>query len=52
MDLGKINILYVIGTIIIADLPSSPIDAFNLDNLAIPDLAAERNCSSVNVMDT
>ena len=48
VDLGEIDIFHVVCTIVVADLSSRPIDAFNLDNLAILDLAAKRDCSIVN----
>lgn len=45
MDLCQLNISDVVGTVIIADLPSRPINALDIDNLAILDLVAERDCS-------
>ena len=35
MDLGQIDVLHVIGTVIVLDLPTCPVDAFDLDDLAI-----------------
>lgn len=48
MNLGQINIFHIIRTIIVADLPSCPVDTFNLDNLAIFDRATKGNCATVN----
>ncbi len=43
MNLGQINILHVISAVIVPNLSSSPIDAFNLDDLSILDRATEGN---------
>ncbi len=43
MDLGQINILDVVGGIVVANLPTRPIDALNLDNLPVFDGTIERN---------
>ena len=44
MDLGEIDVLHVVCGVIVANLSSSPIDTLDLHNLAIFDLAGERDC--------
>jgi hypothetical protein len=41
VDLSEINILHVVGAIIVADLATSPIQTFDLHNLAVLDGTAE-----------
>ena len=41
VDLGQIDILNIVGTIIVANLSACPVDAFDLDDLAVLDSAAE-----------
>ena len=43
VNLGQINILHVISAVVVPNLSSSPVDAFNLDNLSILDRATEGN---------
>jgi len=43
MHLGQIHITNIVGRIIIANLASSPVQAFDFDNFAILDCSAEGN---------
>ena len=44
VDLGQVDILHVICTIIVANLSSCPINAFNLNNFSILDFGREWDC--------
>ena len=44
VDLGQVDVLHVICTIIVADLTSCPINAFNLNDFSILDFGSERDC--------
>jgi hypothetical protein len=46
MDPGQINIAHVIRRVIVADLAAGPVDAFNLDGLAILDGAVGGDCDT------
>ena len=35
MNLGQIDVLHVVGAVVILDLPTCPVDAFDLDDLAV-----------------
>jgi hypothetical protein len=41
MDFSQINIFHVICTVVVANLAACPVNALNLDDLAILDPAAE-----------
>ena len=43
MDLREVDVLHIIGAIIVADLSAGPVDAFDLDDLAVFDLACKGN---------
>lgn len=40
MDSGQVDVFHVVGAVVITNLAASPVDALNLDNLAILDRAA------------
>lgn len=44
MDLGQIDVLYVVCAVVVADLATSPVNAFNLDGFAIFNSASEWDC--------
>ena len=44
VNLGQIDVLHVICTIIVANLSSCPINAFNLNNFSILDFGSEWDC--------
>ena len=44
MDPGQVDILNVICAVIIADLSTRPVHAFDLDDFAILDIASEWHC--------
>ena len=41
MNLGEINILDVVSAVVVPNLPARPVHAFDLDDLAIFNLARE-----------
>lgn len=43
MDLGEIHVLHIVRTIIVTNLPASPVDALDLDDLSVFDGAIERD---------
>ena len=43
MDLGEIDVLHIVGTVVVPNLSSGPVYAFNLDNLPVLDLFREWN---------
>lgn len=43
VDLGEIDVLHVVGAVVVPDLASGPVDAFDLDDFPIVDLPGERN---------
>ena len=43
VDLGQVDILHVICTVVVLDLSARPIQAFDLDGLSVLDCAAERD---------
>lgn len=45
VNLGQVDVLHVVGTIVVLDLAASPVDAFDLDELAVIDFAVEGDCS-------
>jgi hypothetical protein len=49
MHFGQIDVLHIIRAVVVADLSSCPIDAFDPDNLAILDLPTEGNYSILSV---
>ena len=44
VNLGQIDVLHVICTVIVANLTSCPINAFNLNDFSILDFGGERDC--------
>ena len=44
VNLGQIDVLHVICTVIVANLTSCPINAFNLNDFSILDFGSERDC--------
>lgn len=44
VDLGQVDILHVVRRIVVFDLATSPVDAFDLNRLAIFNGAAEGDC--------
>ena len=49
MDLSQIDVLHVIGAVVVFDLATSPVDALDLDDLAILDGSAEGDCVSESI---
>ena len=43
VNLSQIHILDVVGTIVVPNLPSCPVETFNLDNFSIFDGSTERD---------
>lgn len=48
MNLGKVNISDIVGTVIVADLSASPVNTFDLYCLTILDFATERYLARVS----
>ena len=44
VDLGQVDILHVICTVVVANLSSSPINAFNFNDFSILDFGSEWDC--------
>ena len=44
VDLGEVNVLDIVGAVVILDLTTSPVEAFNLHSLAILDSSAKGDC--------
>ena len=44
VDLGEVNVLDIVGAVVIPDLTTSPVEAFNLHSLAILDSSAKGDC--------
>ena len=44
VDLGQVDVLHVICTVIVANLPPCPINAFDLNNFSILDFGSEWDC--------
>ncbi len=44
VDLSQINVLDIVSTVVVLDLPARPVEAFNFDGLAVLDGAAKGNC--------
>lgn len=44
VDFRQIDVLHIIRAIVVANLPTSPVDAFNLYNFTVLDRAAEWDC--------
>lgn len=49
MDLGQVDAQHVVCTIVVSNLPSGPVYALNLDDLAILDLRREGNCTAKSI---
>lgn len=47
VDLGQINVLHIIRAIVVANLSTGPVDAFDLYNLPVLDCAVEGNCAGI-----
>ena len=45
MDLSQIDVLHIVRAVVVADLSTGPVDAFDLYNLAVLDCAAEGDCA-------
>ena len=50
VNLGQVDVLHVIRAVIVANLATSPIHAFDLDNLTGFDFACEGDCEGVLVV--
>ena len=48
MNPGKIDIFYIVCTIIVSNLAARPVDTLNLHNFIILDRATGRNCAFVS----
>ena len=44
VDLGQVDVLHVICTVVVANLSSCPINALNLNDFSILDFGSERDC--------
>lgn len=42
---GQVDVQHVLGAVVVFDLAAGPVDAFDLDGLAVFDRAAEGDCS-------
>lgn len=45
MDLSEVDVLYVVGRVVVLDLASGPVEALDLDDFIVGDLAARRDCA-------
>ena len=45
VNLGEVDILHIVRAVIVADLPSCPIDTLHLEDLSVFDFGREGNCS-------
>jgi hypothetical protein len=43
VDLGQVDVLHVICTVVVLDLSARPIQAFDLDGLSVLNCTAERD---------
>lgn len=43
VNLGQVDVLDIVGTVVVLDLPSCPVKTFDLDSLTIFDGSAERD---------
>ena len=50
VDLGQIDVLHVVGRVVVANLTSGPVDAFDLDDLSILDLTSEWNIRMPSIL--
>ena len=50
MDLREVDVLHVVGAVVVADLTACPVDAFDLDDFPIFDLAGEGDWKSWSML--
>lgn len=49
MDLREIDRFHIVGRVVVLDLPTSPVETLDLDNLVVRDLSTRGDCSLLTV---